>query len=73
VGAGLLYNKGCTYEINTPNELAAKVMEAKTHGFTPVQLHNFKKFLGYLKHYYLYSYGNNANNEVVLNQLMAAL
>lgn len=70
VAAGLTYQKGCSYEVHSPEEIAAKVLEAKANGFTSQQKQAFKKLLGYLKHYYLYSYGTDVNNEESLKRFL---
>lgn len=72
VGAGLLYNKGCTYEVHQPGELREVVQEAKHKGITDKQLRNFKTFLGYLHVHYLYAYTAGAQNQEVIDRLLAA-
>ncbi|MDT3403632.1 hypothetical protein [Mucilaginibacter terrae] len=73
VGAGLVYKKGCSYEVYAPEQMVAMVTEAKNNGFTPQQQRAFKKLLGYLKHYYLYSYGEVANNTASIDRFISTL
>jgi len=71
IGAGILYKKGCSYEINQPAEIADCIRQAWQHGVTHEQLQAFKIFLGYLHEDYLYLYNQSHNNAVVLDRLIS--
>ncbi|PWG81061.1 hypothetical protein [Pararcticibacter amylolyticus] len=55
VGAGLLYKKGCSYEIESSSQIAECVKVACYNNVSDLQLLSFKQFLGFLKLDYLYS------------------
>jgi hypothetical protein len=60
-GAGLLYGKGCSYEISDTNQLNTVITTAIEKGLTTNLLTAFKQFLGYLKSDYLYSFNDSTN------------
>lgn len=69
IGAGILYNKGCSYEIDTPKQLREQILQAKQQGVTSKQLQALKLFLGFLQEDYLYVYNQPHSNATVIYRM----
>jgi hypothetical protein len=70
VGAGILYKKGCSYEVDEPAQLKHTIMQARQHGVRHEQIQAFKQFLGFLLDDYLYVYGDVKDNMVIIDRIV---
>lgn len=70
IGAGILYKKGCSYEVNEPAQLQQTIIHARQQGVTHEQIKAFKQFLGFLHDDYLYVYSEAQNNTAIIDRIM---
>ncbi|HMO61639.1 MAG TPA: hypothetical protein PKC39_09915 [Ferruginibacter sp.] len=73
IGAGLLFDKGCSYEVKNVEAMPGIIQQASQNGCTEQQLQAWYTFLGYLKQHYLFTYTADANtavNEAVVQALL---
>jgi hypothetical protein len=71
MGAGLLYKKGCAYEVEHRRDTSQQISAAARYGLTPSMETAFKKNLAYLQLHYLYNFNNTGNNAAVIEQALS--
>jgi hypothetical protein len=69
IGAGLLYKKKCSYDVDGPSQLREQICLARQQGITAEQLQAFKQFLGFLHDDYLYVYDPAHDNTLVIDRI----